>query len=128
MPQRIVASNQDQLSRQLAILIRDWDWNTPIEITYRRFRRKRTTSQQAKIHAMIRDLARHNDMEGEIGELKMKTIIKFNCPKWPGEEQVVNGQIEYVPKSEKELTVEEESEVIFYLQATGDEFGVEWTG
>ena len=117
---KLVAKNVDQMYSQLARL--DWDFKKPMQLVITQFRRRRTTAQQSKIHPMLRDLANHND----VTEGQMKDWAK-GLPCWPGEERTLHGEREWLAKSEAQLTVEEESEIISRLQAIGDEFNVSWS-
>ena len=100
----------------------EWDWKFPMQLVITRFIARRTDSQRGKIHAMLRDMAKHTDST----EVNMKLWAKFQ-PFWPQEEKLIFGKPEFEPKSESQLTVEEESGIISRLQAIGDEYKVEWT-
>jgi len=119
---KFVSHDLAKAVEQTMLALANWNWDHPAVVEIKRFRAKRTSEQQAKLHAMLRDMARHNG----ISEEQMKIHAKFESY-WPQEERVINGMPAFIALSESQLTVEQESEVISQLQAVGDTFGVEWS-
>ena len=93
-----------------------------MQLVITQFRRRRTDDQRGKLHCQLRDMAKHTDST----EANMKLWAKLQ-PFWPQEEKMIFGIAEFEPKSESQLTVEEESEIISRLQVIGDEFNVSWS-
>ena len=121
--QKIIGNRQSSILRQLIPIFDAWDWTSQMQIVVTRFQRKRTDSQRGKIHSMLRDFANHNDVSEEY----MKQQWAKGEPWWPGEERIINGKPEWIPKSESQLTVVEESEIISKMQVIGDNFSVTWS-
>lgn len=84
----------------------------------------RTENQQARLHCMIREIAR----SAGCGEDWFKqSYLKRDCegafPWWPKKQQRnLQGDIVLVPKSESELTKREEADLLTHLEV----FAVEW--
>ena len=92
----------------------------PLMMSWEGWQPPRTLSQSRKVHAMIDDLGNF------CGERNMKSFIK-TMEFWPTEIIEFNGDQKEVPKSEANLTKEEEAMVIEHLYMIGAELpGFEW--
>jgi hypothetical protein len=120
---KLVAHRSSSAVRQVDKVLEQWNWDHPMQLVITQFKRRRTDDQRGKLHGMLRDLANHNDVSEEYMKQQWAKGQTF----WPSSERIINGYPEWVPKSEAQLTVEEESEIISRLQAIGDEFSVQWS-
>lgn len=85
----------------------------PYTITVKRFHRPRTTDQNAKFHAMVRDLADH--IGYSVAELKEIIKVEF-LPTVTGQ----IGELAYTrPMSTSDLTVQAMSELIEHVYELG---------
>lgn len=125
MAKKIVAWNVDQARHWFGEIIEDIEKFGAITIEWRKHQRPRTRRQSKRLHAMLRDLAIFLD------EPDMKGIVK-NLDIWPREERLKlffkeDGssykKTVMQPKSEADLSIEEESLIIELLFKIGSECG-----
>jgi len=103
----------------------------PVQIEVRSGRRL-STGQQATIHAMLRDIARHAQNAGiPCTENALKEQVKRGEVagiEWPGSHEVGwNGDEVWKPKATMDLSSAECRDLIDQLGAFGAEHGVEWS-
>ncbi len=99
--------------------IPEWD-GKPYTVTIEPFKRPRTNPQNAKLHAMIRELAQHTGYtEKEMKDVAKAAYYPSKHLKRPGHQPTKY----VVPKSTAELNVEEASEVVERLYQLGAEIG-----
>ena len=123
MDKRVI-QNDGQLSQAIHEL-RAWDFTYPMSLQFKRYVRPRTSGQQARLHAMIGEMAKANGVTLE----RMKIWLKdnsFPTVMWPGEFKVVFDQTKWFPMSEADLNVKQESKIIEQMFALGTEFGIQW--
>lgn len=89
----------------------------PWQITLKRFKRDRTLDQNAKAHAMIRDLALHTGYT----ESQMKDIVKTEFA--PVKSVMIGSRICNMPMGTSEMNVSEMAEFIEHLYQLGAEIG-----
>jgi hypothetical protein len=118
---RAVIRNSHDLSAFVTKVLPKLD-GKPYTITIRRFHRPRTHDQNAKLHAMLRDLADHTGYsEGEL-----KDVIKGEF--LPAKTMQVGSHVYDVPKSTTELTVSEMGDLIERLYQLGHDVGCAFQG
>lgn len=93
----------------------------PYTITVKRFHRPRTLEQNAKLHAMINELADHCGYTAS----EMKDIVKAEFAK-EVERRIANRSIR-IPQPTSEMTVMDMSEMIERLYQLGAEVGCQFT-
>lgn len=99
----------------------DFDLNTPHVVIVKQFRRRRTVDQNAKLHAMISDIANHCGYSLD----EMKEIVKF---KFLGEKSVnIGGETLRKLKGTSDLNVNECIDFVDQLYAWGNSLGVNWS-
>lgn len=119
--------HRNQQAQLIDYITRWWrDSDKPLEV--KRVEPGRTVDQQAKLHALISEIA----ISAGVGPDWFKqSFLKRDCegiwPYWPTKlERNRQGDKVAVPKSEAKLTKREESELIERLYVLGAEWGVEF--
>ena len=116
-----------QQAQLIAYITKWWeDGEIPLEV--HRWEEPRTSSQQALIHCIIRDIAAFTGS----GEEWLKTMLKRDSegvfPHWPTKAELNrHGDTVLVPKSESRLTKVEETALIENLYALGGSWGMSWS-
>jgi len=93
----------------------------PYTLTIQKFHRPRTLDQNAKIHAMIRDIALHTGYT----ESRMKDIVKAEFG--PIAVAKVGNRIVEAPEGTADYTIQEMSEFVEHMFVLGAEIGVAFT-
>lgn len=96
------------------------------QIQIQRYDPARNDGQQAKLHCIIRDIAKAAGCSEEyFKQVVLKDPEQFHD--WPFNfEKGTDGKDVLLPKSESKLTKKEESNLISALYAFGAEWGVSW--
>ena len=117
---KFVARNQHQLD-DIVSRIRTMVEAHAVTVDYRKWIPPRTGKQNRKVYAMLDDLAAFT------GDRNIKSWIKA-MEFWPDVWVEHAGEGRMVPKSEADLSRDEESEVIEHLYIIGGELpGFEWS-
>lgn len=123
---RKIVNNQEQL-RAALMKIADIRVEKPLEIIVKPWKRPRTLEQNAKLHAMFRDLAVHTGhTEADIKEyMKLtfgpsKTVVLAPDARGPR-----HGR--RMPKGTSEYSVDELAEMIERTYQVGADVGCEWS-
>lgn len=93
----------------------------PYTVTIEKFKRPRTKPQNAKLHAMIRDMALHCGYP----EPQMKDIVKAEFA--PMKTVKIGDREVAIPKGTSEMSVDEISDLMESLYAIGAEIGCVFT-
>ena len=117
---KTVARNKREALDWLVDQVPPW-LDKPYTVSVEPFKRPRTNPQNAKIHAMIRDLALHTGYT----EAMMKEIVKAQFA--PLRAVVLNGKEVSIPKGTSDMTVDECGDFIERLYELGAELSCGFT-
>ncbi len=117
MSMRVIVRDEGALRAAIPGFVAKMVPGKPYEVWCRPFKRRRSIDQNAKMHVMIRELARHvGHSEGEL-----KDYLKEEYG--PKEKRTMFGRTYVGPKSTADYNVEEASEIIEILHMLGAEVG-----
>ncbi len=118
-----VVRNTDELLRFCNRVMENLggDFNAPYTVSFVPFKRPRSLDQNAKLHAMLRDLSMHTGYT----EKMMKELVKAQFG--PLTTIQVGGKSRAFPKETSEYSVDEMSDLIEHIYKLGAEIGCQFT-
>ncbi len=117
MSMRVIVRDEGALRAAIPGFVSKMVPGKPYEVWIRPFKRRRSLDQNAKMHAMIRELAKHIGYS----ETELKDYLKSAYG--PHETRNLFGSDTVVPKSTSNYTVDEAGEMIEILYMHGAEVG-----